>query len=1033
MNKKASDTLERLIPVPLLLAAILIFALMLAMPEAGVERVYYRPYLPLVLNTLLITAISFWIAWQSLRGYLASGFIPFLVLGCALLASGITAFIAGLQLDRPDGTDIAATVNSLGFLLSALLHLINAFLLGREEDRVVTAQGSRRLISSLVYMAVFIAVGGIWVAKDHVLLPRFFDPEVGSTMPREIILTAAILLLAIASYLLLILARQKQAGYLRWYSFGLALIAVGLIGSAMGIPGSPLSWAGRASRYLGNLYLLAAAVYALREARRGGLGWEDAVREFFRESEGRYRTLVESARSAIISVDRAGRVFLWNPSAQRLFGYAAYEVMGQALTGLIATPGSREVLEELIWKSPHGVHELTLRRKDGSKFSSEFTVYGLTGREEKSLNIRDVTERKRAEAALENARDSLECEKDILQAVMDGAKRSHLVYLDRNFNFLRVNETYAATCGFRPEEMIGKNHFALYPHEENEAVFTRVRDTGVPAEYRDKPFEFPDQPERGVTYWDWTLIPIKDGKGQVEGLVFSLFETTERKRAEVALQKAKDELEERVKERTYELYAESIYARNLIEASLDPLVTISIDGKITDVNRASVEATGVPAEQLIGSDFSDYFTHPENASAGYMQVLQRGFVRDYPLELRHRDGHVIPVLYNASTYRDETGQIAGVFAAARDISRRLSAENALKAERQRFFDVLETLPAMILLLTPDYHVAFANKSFRDRFGESEGRHCYEYCFGKTEPCDFCETYNVLKTGQPHQWECRCPDGSVLATYDFPFKDTDGSPLILEMDLDITNFRKAEAALIRLTHQLEKSRDDLRDLASELVLSEERERKRIATVLHDEVCQTLAVAKMRIDMLKKASVDNESKTTIREAGEFLAQSIQEARALMNEVGNPLLFEMGVKAACTSLAERLMASHPIRIRCDIQDSLKDLDPDVKVILYQVIQELLNNIVKHSGAHDAGVTIRTDDGLIHIEVRDDGVGFDPRRLGAPTAEGGFGLFSIQERLKAFNAHFGIESATGRGTVVRASIPSGLEGRQGPDHGGK
>jgi hypothetical protein len=101
MNKKASDTLERLIPVPLLLAAILIFALMLAMPEAGVERVYYRPYLPLVLNTLLITAISFWIAWQSLRGYLASGFIPFLVLGCALLASGITAFIAGLQLDRP--------------------------------------------------------------------------------------------------------------------------------------------------------------------------------------------------------------------------------------------------------------------------------------------------------------------------------------------------------------------------------------------------------------------------------------------------------------------------------------------------------------------------------------------------------------------------------------------------------------------------------------------------------------------------------------------------------------------------------------------------------------------------------------------------------------------------------------------------------------------------------------------------------------------------------------------------------------------
>ena len=119
---------------------------------------------------------------------------------------------------------------------------------------------------------------------------------------------------------------------------------------------------------------------------------------------------------------------------------------------------------------------------------------------------------------------------------------------------------------------------------------------------------------------------------------------------------------------------------------------------------------------------------------------------------------------------------------------------AVEAERHRLFDVLETLPAMICLLTPDYHVAFANRSFRERFGESGDRHCYEYCFGRTKPCEFCETYKVLETGQPHRWEVTAPDGSVIDAYDFPFTDVDGSPMILEMDIDITKQKKAEAKL-----------------------------------------------------------------------------------------------------------------------------------------------------------------------------------------------------------------------------------------------
>jgi len=120
------------------------------------------------------------------------------------------------------------------------------------------------------------------------------------------------------------------------------------------------------------------------------------------------------------------------------------------------------------------------------------------------------------------------------------------------------------------------------------------------------------------------------------------------------------------------------YNRSLIEASLDPLVTIAPDGKITDVNNTTEKVTGLSRQQLIGTDFSDYLTDPGKARAGYEQVFREGLVQDYELEIRHRDGHVTPVVYSASVYRDEAGDVIGVFAAAREISERKRAEGEIR-------------------------------------------------------------------------------------------------------------------------------------------------------------------------------------------------------------------------------------------------------------------------------------------------------------------------------------------------------------------
>lgn len=138
-----------------------------------------------------------------------------------------------------------------------------------------------------------------------------------------------------------------------------------------------------------------------------------------------------------------------------------------------------------------------------------------------------------------------------------------------------------------------------------------------------------------------------------------------------------------------EMRAASLYARNLIEASLDPLVTISAEGKITDVNKTTEQVTGISRERLIGSDFADYFTEPDKARAGYKQVFSQGIVMDYPLTLRNAAGLTTDVLYNASIYRNEAGEVQGVFAAARDITERKRQEKELNAYRDQLEEMVK--------------------------------------------------------------------------------------------------------------------------------------------------------------------------------------------------------------------------------------------------------------------------------------------------------------------------------------------------------
>jgi signal transduction histidine kinase len=226
----------------------------------------------------------------------------------------------------------------------------------------------------------------------------------------------------------------------------------------------------------------------------------------------------------------------------------------------------------------------------------------------------------------------------------------------------------------------------------------------------------------------------------------------------------------------------------------------------------------------------------------------------------------------------------------------------------------------------------------------------------------------------------------------------------------------------LLEELEKGRNDLRKLASELVMTEERERKRIAVTLHDEVAQTLAAAKMRLDLLKKVTDGQASSEVVDEARDLLMQSIRETRALMTDISSPILYEMGLPAAVQNLAEQTSASYGLTVSHDVTGEFSTLGQELTIMIYQAVRELLKNVSKHSEARNVSVRVIAENTGVRTIVADDGRGFEVGDVGLPRHEGGFGLFSIRERVKSFHGSMQIESAPGKGTVVTVALPSSL-----------
>jgi PAS domain S-box-containing protein len=263
--------------------------------------------------------------------------------------------------------------------------------------------------------------------------------------------------------------------------------------------------------------------------------------------------------------------------------------------------------------------------------------------------------------------------KTLLDNILQSSTKYSIIGKDLQHQIVSWNEGARRNYLYTAEEIIGRSARILHSAADLasgavDALFKVAYNEGL-AEG-----EFERVRKDGSHFWANVVITRRDdAAGHPIGYLLMSHDISERKEAE---RKAR---------------ATALYSRSLIEASLDPLVTISPAGKITDVNEATIKVTGVEREKLIGTDFADYFTEPERARDGYRQVFAQGSVTDYRLTIRHRDNKLTDVLLNWTVYKDAMGNVLGVFAGARDMTAQRRAEAQIAEQRGKELERLAEL------------------------------------------------------------------------------------------------------------------------------------------------------------------------------------------------------------------------------------------------------------------------------------------------------------------------------------------------------
>jgi len=416
----------------------------------------------------------------------------------------------------------------------------------------------------------------------------------------------------------------------------------------------------------------------------------------------RLKAITQAVTGGIVILDEDGRIASINTDAQTMFGYAESELVGKDSRILLPLSERNTKYAELrqyvrhtaTVHIPGAANILTGARKDGSEFPLELSIsqaedgYGRFY----AVFLRDISAHLAVEAALGKSNTLLE---RIFSNLETG-----VAYLDANFNFVWVNQAYAQFDELQAEQLIGKNHFDLYPNAENLAIFSRVARTGEAYHAYAKPFEHPGHPGRGVSYWDWGLYPIKNAEGQVESLLLNLNNVTER----TQIERQRQESDARFKA--------------MLDATTETALLIDLEGKILAINDVGAQRFERLPELLLGSRLYELKSTEQAAKCrSYFQDVIRT-VQPRTFEDRHG-----PTTYKTTVYPvlDKNGQVFSLAIYSEDVTeqRRHDAIESLLQDIDQMalsateFNTLLEIVCQRLVQTFDYSLAWVGEKKTD--------------------------------------------------------------------------------------------------------------------------------------------------------------------------------------------------------------------------------------------------------------------------------------------------------------------------------
>jgi len=488
----------------------------------------------------------------------------------------------------------------------------------------------------------------------------------------------------------------------------------------------------------------------------------------------------------------------------------------------------------------------------------------------------------------------------------------------------------------------------------------------------------------------------------------------ELREAEVRRERKRAEQKLRQSERKY---------RQLVELAREGIWVIDPGGRTTFVNPRMAEMLGYAVKEMTGRPvFSFVEECAVEAMRAHVERNKRGFTDHFDFIFIRKDGARVYTSLETSPVTDDDGNITGAMALVADITERKRMEESLRVSEANLRRITDNMMDMITQTDAGFiyrYVSPSHKSFlgyepEDMLGKSVLDFVHKSDLKRTAA--ILETFIKTKSQVKLELRFRHAGGHYLwieSTGNLLLDDGGRVTGAIFEKHDITERKMAEIKV--KTYEMK-----LRSLAAKLSLAEERERRRIASDIHDHIGQSLAVAKMELGALRKSLSSTTLIKVVEEIKDLVEKTIQYTRSLTFEISPPILYELGFEAAVEWLGEQIIEKRGIRFHFEDDGQLKPLDDEIRVILFTAVRELLMNIVKHAKARMALVSVQKHGQNLHVRVEDDGSGFDASKKGYNFSKnGGFGLFSVRERLKHMGGNMEIESMPGSGTIITMEAP--------------